>query len=121
MVFSYENNEPQKSGGQPANSNPYKIVASIRAVAPPIQMGFSLDEQGSNHPVILEQLRCPICLMISDCLSEHSASAARFRVISEVRLYTRCAEIQINAIKLLCIRYEILQHINVSRAFLAPG
>ena len=64
LVFSYQNNEPQKSGGQPANLNPYKIDAGIRAVAPPIQMGFSLDEQGSNHPVILEQLRCPICLMI---------------------------------------------------------
>eukprot|EP00731_Ephydatia_muelleri_P035782 Em0160g3a len=27
-------------------------------------MGFSLDEHSSNHPVILEQLWCPICLMI---------------------------------------------------------
>ncbi|KAL5486902.1 hypothetical protein EMCRGX_G019441 [Ephydatia muelleri] len=33
-------------------------------VAPPIQMGFSLDEHSSNHRVILEQLWCPICLMI---------------------------------------------------------
>ena len=44
LVFSYQNNLPQKSGGQPANLNPHKIVAGIRAVAPPIQMGFSLDE-----------------------------------------------------------------------------
>ena len=36
----------------------------ICAVAPPIQMGFSLDEHSSNHPVILEQLWCPIYLMI---------------------------------------------------------
>ena len=64
LVFSYQNNQPQKSGGQPANLNPHKIVAGIRAVAPPIQMGFSLDEHSSNHPVILEQLWCPICLMI---------------------------------------------------------
>ena len=39
-------------------------VAGIRAVASPIQMGFSLDEHSSNHPVILEQLWCPICQMI---------------------------------------------------------
>ena len=55
LVFSYQNNEPQKSGGQPANLNPHKIVAGSRAVAPPIQMGFSLD---------VEQLWRPICLMI---------------------------------------------------------
>ena len=50
LVFSYQNNQPQKSGGQPANLNPHKIVAGICAVAPPIQMGFSLDEHSSNHP-----------------------------------------------------------------------
>ena len=41
---------------------------------PPIQMGFSLDERSSNHPVILEQPWCPICLMIVSQPQEHGAT-----------------------------------------------
>ena len=39
-----------KVRGQPANLNPHKIVAGIRAVDPPIQIGFSLDDQSSSNP-----------------------------------------------------------------------
>ena len=51
LVFSYQNNQPQKSSGRPANLNTHRIVAGICAVAPPIQMGFSLDKHSSNHPL----------------------------------------------------------------------
>ena len=82
LVFSYQNNEPQKSGDQPANLNPHKIVAGIRAVAPPIQMGFSLDEHSSNHPVILEQLWCPICLMIEPTTGAWSCHVGHWYVLT---------------------------------------
>ena len=44
------------------STSQHKIVDGIRAVAPLIQMGFSLDEHSSNYPAILEQLLCLICI-----------------------------------------------------------
>eukprot|EP00731_Ephydatia_muelleri_P037652 Em0529g3a len=42
-------------------------------------MGFSLDEHSSNHPVILEQLWCPICLMIVKLRLSYSSAGEDMR------------------------------------------
>ncbi|KAL5515436.1 hypothetical protein EMCRGX_G000600 [Ephydatia muelleri] len=51
--------------GRPATHSPQKIIAGIRAIAPPTE---SLQDDhllgSSNNPAILEQLQCPICLKI---------------------------------------------------------
>ena len=51
--------------GRPATHSPQKIIAGIRAIAPPSES--LLDSHvlsSSNNPAILEQLQCPICLKI---------------------------------------------------------
>ena len=53
------------SCGPLAKQSPQKIIADIRAIAPPTEC--LLDDHllaSSNNPAILEQLQCPICLTI---------------------------------------------------------